>query len=81
MSRLPTRTGRLRPSLTTVGFRLNSASAAELETIPGVGPVLAGRIIDARDEIGGFTAVEDLLDVSGIGEATLASMRDYVVVP
>ena len=61
--------------------RINAASAAELETIPGVGPVLASRIIAARDEMGGFAAVEDLLDVSGIGEATLASMRDYVVIP
>lgn len=61
--------------------RLNTASAIELEHIPGVGPVLAGRIIEARDAAGGFTAVEDLLDVAGIGEAKLAALRDFVVVP
>jgi len=61
--------------------RLNTADAAELEQIPGVGPVLAGRIIAARDSAGGFATVEDLLDVAGIGEAKLAALRDHVVVP
>ncbi len=61
--------------------RLNTADAAELEQIPGVGPVLAGRIITARDSVGGFATVEDLLDVAGIGEAKLAALRDHVVVP
>ena len=61
--------------------RLNTADATELEQIPGVGPVLAGRIIDARDAAGGFKEVEDLLDVAGIGEAKLAALRDFVVVP
>lgn len=62
-------------------IHLNRASESELEAIPGVGPVLAGRIIASRDERGGFSTVEDLLDVSGIGEAMLASIRDLVVVP
>ena len=44
--------------------RLNTASVSELEQIPGVGPVLAGRIVDARQMNGGFSTVEDLLDVS-----------------
>ena len=61
--------------------RLNSASLDQLESIPGIGPVLAGRILEARDERGGFSSVEDLLDVSGIGEAKLASFRDLVSVP
>lgn len=61
--------------------RLNAASATELEAIPGVGPVLAGRIVAVREERGGFTTLEDLLDVAGIGEAKLAAMRDLVVVP
>ena len=61
--------------------RLNTAAASELESIPGVGPVLAGRIVAARDASGGFDSVEDLLDVAGIGEAKLAALRDHVVLP
>jgi competence protein ComEA len=60
---------------------LNTADAADLEELPGVGPVLAGRIIAHREEHGPFEAVEDLLDVPGIGEGKLASLRDLVAVP
>lgn len=61
--------------------RLNSASATELETLPGVGPVLAERIVEHREEHGPFTEMEDLLDVPGIGEAKLAALRDYASLP
>jgi competence protein ComEA len=61
--------------------RINLATAVELETLPGVGPVLAGRIIEFREEHGPFGTVEDLLDVPGIGEAKLASLRDHMIVP
>jgi competence protein ComEA len=57
---------------------LNSADPAALETIPGIGPVTAAAILQHRDEIGGFTSLEQLLDVSGIGPATYESMRDFV---
>lgn len=57
---------------------LNQATAADLETLPGVGPVLAGRIVSFREEDGGFETVEDLLQVPGIGEAKLAAIRDLV---
>ena len=60
---------------------LNTATASQLEAIPGVGPVLAARIISVRSELGSFQSVEDLLDVPGIGEAKLAAMRDMVAVP
>ena len=60
---------------------LNTATATDLERIPGVGPVLAARIVEHRVANGPFVVVEDLLDVSGIGEAKLAAMRDGVVVP
>ncbi len=59
---------------------LNAASAAELEGLDGVGPVLAARIVSYRDSIGRFETIEDLLDVPGIGEAKLAAIRDDVVV-
>lgn len=61
--------------------RINSAGADELATLPGIGPVLAQRIVDHRDAEGRFESAEDLLDVSGIGERLLAGMRDLVVVP
>lgn len=62
-------------------IRLNAADAEELEALPGVGPVLAARIVAYREEHGPFGAVEDLLDVPGIGEAKLAALRDAVLVP
>ncbi len=65
-----------------VGSRLidlNRASQAELETLPGIGPKLAQQIIQYRSAQP-FLAVEDLLNVSGIGDAKLASVRDLVTV-
>lgn len=63
------------------GIDLNLATAQELESLPGVGPVLAARIVDDRETHGLFEAVEDLLDVPGIGEAKLAMMRDAIGSP
>ncbi len=57
---------------------LSSASAAELEQLPGVGPVTAGRIIAHREEHGPFRAVEELAAVSGIGSARIEAIRDLV---
>ena len=59
---------------------INRATAAELETLPGVGPVLAARILSYRDQYGPFRQIEDLLGVSGIGEAKLAALRDLITV-
>ena len=59
---------------------LNSATADQLETLDGIGPVLASDIIRWRTDNGPFSSVEDLLDVPGIGEATLAGLREQVVV-
>ena len=60
---------------------LNLATAAELDALPGVGPVIAERIVSYREENGPFQSIEDLLDVPGIGEAKLAELRDHVQVP
>lgn len=57
---------------------LNTASEAQLDALPGVGPVLAGRIVAWREEHGAFTAIEELLEVSGIGTATLADLTALV---
>ncbi|MCY3564178.1 MAG: ComEA family DNA-binding protein [Acidimicrobiia bacterium] len=60
---------------------LNRASVGRLEDIPGVGPVLAQRIVHHRQTNGPFREVEDLLDVSGIGERKLADLRQHVALP
>jgi len=59
---------------------LNTADLAALETLPGVGPVTAGAIMTWRTEHGGFTAVEELLEVNGIGDATLAEIAPHVTI-
>lgn len=57
---------------------LNTADAALLETLPGIGPATAAAILDHRERHGPFTSVDGLLDVRGIGEAKLAALRDLV---
>jgi competence protein ComEA len=57
---------------------LNTATLAQLDTLPGVGPVLAQRILDWRTEHGRFTMVDQLGDVPGIGESRLSQLRDLV---
>ncbi|MDT0209150.1 ComEA family DNA-binding protein [Curtobacterium sp. BRD11] len=57
---------------------LNTADQPTLETLPGIGPALAARILAWREEHGGFTSVDDLLEVSGIGDTRLAELRDRV---
>ena len=67
---------------TTAGtlVNVNTATAEELETLPGIGEVLAATIVQHREEHGPFTSVDQLLDVSGIGEVTLEEIRDLVTV-
>ena len=60
-------------------IHLNSASLEELETIPGVGPVTAQRIVEFREQNGPFRSVEELDAVSGIGPKRLEQMRELVV--
>jgi competence protein ComEA len=57
---------------------INLAAPPELEELPGVGPVTAQAIVDYRTENGGFRSVDELMEVSGIGEATLAEMAPFV---
>jgi competence protein ComEA len=59
---------------------LNTADAAALDTLPRIGPALAERILQWREDNGRFTSVDDLLAVPGIGEKMLESLRDLVTV-
>ncbi len=70
------------PPAATAGplVNLNTADQTLLETLPDVGPVTAEAIIAWRTEHGGFTAVDELLEVDGIGDATLATLTPHVTV-
>ena len=57
---------------------LASATQAQLEELDGIGPTLAARILEYRDEHGGFRSVEELGEVDGIGEVRLAALREAV---
>ncbi|HAL61824.1 MAG TPA: competence protein ComEA, partial [Chloroflexi bacterium] len=62
-------------------ININTASAAELETLPGIGPVLAQRVVDYREANGPFAAIEDIKNVRGIGEATFEEIKELIFVP
>ena len=64
----------------TTLININTASETDLEALPGVGPVTAAAIIDYRTQNGPFSAVDDLIDVSGIGPSTLEQIRPFATV-
>lgn len=57
---------------------INKAGAEELQTLRGIGPALAGRIVKYREEKGPFQKVEDLNNVNGIGQSKLAKIKDQI---
>ena len=59
---------------------LNTATLEQLDTLPGVGPVTGQAILDWRSVNGAFSTVDELIEVDGIGDATLADLRDLVTV-
>jgi competence protein ComEA len=61
-------------------LNLNTATQAELESLPGIGPTKAMDIITYRDQVGAFKTVDDLLNIPGIGPSTLDAIREYLVI-
>lgn len=61
-------------------ININTASAAELEEVPGIGPATAKKILDTRKSYGAFKSVDDLLAIKGIGPKRLDKMRKYLTV-
>lgn len=61
-------------------LNINVATAEELTALPGIGEVLAARIVDYRERVGGFESVEQLKEVDGIGEKKYAALKDFVCI-
>jgi competence protein ComEA len=59
---------------------LNTATLEQLDSLPGIGPAIAQRIIDYREQVGGFKTIEEITEVKGIGDATLAKIKDQITV-
>jgi competence protein ComEA len=59
-------------------LNLNTATLEQLDTLSGIGPLTAQKILDYREELGGFSSIEELGEIPGIGEKRLASLREEV---
>ena len=65
---------------TAAPVNLNTATEAQLESLPGVGPAMAKRILEYRQQNGGFKKIEDLMNVRGIGETSFLKLKPLVTV-
>jgi competence protein ComEA len=65
---------------TTDKINLNAASAEQLETLPGIGPVTAKRIVDYRAKIGKFKRIEEIINIQGIGEKKFERIKDRLTI-
>ena len=64
----------------TSPINLNTATAAQLETLPGIGPASAKRIVEYRDKNGAFKKIEELMNVKGIGEKSFLKLKPLITV-
>jgi competence protein ComEA len=78
MAAAPASPGAAAPGVPAQPLDLNTATLEQLDTLDGVGPATAQKIIDYRTQHGGFGSVDELGQVSGIGEKRLAALRDHV---
>jgi len=67
-------------AVSTEKVNLNTATAEQLQTLPGVGPALAKTIIEYRTKTGKFSKIEELLNVKGVGEKKFQQMKNRLVV-
>jgi competence protein ComEA len=63
-----------------LALNLNTATPKQLEALPGIGPVLAKRIVEFRDKKGGYKRIEELLAIPGVSEKKWAVLRQYLTV-
>ncbi|MCS6911025.1 MAG: ComEA family DNA-binding protein, partial [Anaerolineales bacterium] len=76
---VPSRSGSS-PPVAGTKININTATLAELDTLPRIGPVIAQRIIDYRTANGPFRRIEDIQNVRGIGPATFEQIKDLITV-
>ena len=69
----------IRAKAALLKVNINTAGAEELDGLPGIGPVLAQRIVDEREANGPYTGAEDLTRVEGIGQAIVESIQDHII--
>lgn len=77
---LESETGGIQEILVEKSIDLNHAGKEELEKLPGIGPVLAERILEYRGEYGDFQEIEEVMEVSGIGEKIFGKIQDFIFV-
>lgn len=79
-SEAPAASGTEAPETALGRIDLNTATQEELETLPGIGPVLAGRILDYREAYGPFVTVEQIMEVEGVGEKRFEALKEWITV-
>ncbi len=67
-------------TLSTEKVNLNTATAEQLQTLPGVGPAMAKRVLEYRAKVGKFTKVEEILNVKGFGEKRFQKIKDRLLI-